>query len=167
MERWYALHTKPRKERFVRDLLECRGIEAYLPMLAAAGKRRAGKDAEQPFFARYLFFRADLLRVPVSSVNWMPGVTRVVSFGGQPTVVQDQVIQWLRARLAQMNAESRHAAAPLRPNDRVKVTGGPLRDMEAIFDRHLSSEGRARVLIDMLGRQVACQIELEYLERIP
>ncbi len=166
MQNWYALHTKPRKEYFVRRLLESRGYETYMPVLRLARKGRRHEVREEPFFARYLFMRADFVTVPLSSINWMPGVVQVVSFGGQPAVVGDRVIEWLKARLASMTPDGYDSGMSLRPNERLRVTGGPLKGMEALFDRRLSAEGRARVFIEMLGRPVACQIELEYLQPI-
>jgi len=166
VEVWYALHTKPRKEYQVRDLLESRGMETYLPVLKVTCKGHLRKRREKPFFARYLFARMDLTSVPLSSVNWAPGVTRVVSFGGQPAVVQDEILQWLKDRLARIDSRDYHQGLPLRRGDRLRVKTGPLKDMEVIFERPLSSEDRAQVLIEMLGRLTACQIDLHCLERM-
>jgi len=164
--RWYAVHTKPRKEQQVRISLESRGIETYLPALRVVCNRRSQRVRYEPFFARYLFAHLNLLRVPLSSVNWSPGVDRVVSFGGQPAVVRDELIQWLKDRLAQSETSEYHKGLPLRPNDRLRVTTGPLKGMEAIFDRRLSAEDRARVFIDLLGRLTACEVPLAWLERV-
>ena len=166
MKHWYALHTKPRKEHAVRDVLEGRGIEAYLPVLTTTSRQHPRKRRERPFFARYLFARMDLTDVPLSSLNWTPGVTRVVSFGGQPTVVQEEVIHWLKDRLARIDSKDYYRGLPLRAGDRLRVTTGPLKDMEVIFDRRLSSTDRARVLVEILGRLTACQIDLGCLEWI-
>lgn len=166
MEQWYALHTKPHKEHMVRALMANRGIAAYLPEAQTSGRRRAGNCRGEPFFARYLFLRLDLARVALSSVNWAPGVTSVVSFGGQPATVPDEVIAWLQHRLACSQGLDYYKGLPLRPNDRLRVTAGPLAGMEAILDRRLSGEERARVLIEILGRLTACEIALECLERV-
>jgi len=165
-QRWYAVQTKPRNECLVRDMLQRRGLEAYLPVLQVTRKRAARGRGEKPFFARYLFAQMDLAQVPLSSINWAPGVTRVVSFGGQPATVPETVIAWLRQRLGQISTEDYHQGLPLRPGDRLRVTDGPLRDMEAIFDQRLSSGDRARVFIEVLGRLTACQIDLSDLERV-
>jgi len=166
MKHWYALHTKPRKEHMVRDLLEDRGIEAYLPVLRATSTQHLRKRRDKPLFTRYLFAHMDLTDVPLSSLNWTPGVTRVVSFGGQPTVVQEEVIHWLKDRLARMDAKDYYRGLPLRAGDRLRVTTGPLKDMEVIFRRRLSSMDRAQVLVDILGRLTACQIGIGCLDRV-
>jgi len=150
----------------VRDLLERRGIPAYLPTLQVKRKRAPRGRGDKPFFARYLFAHMDLAQVPLSSINWAPGVTRVVSFGGQPAVVPETVIAWLKMRLGQIKPEDYHQGLPLQPGDRLRVARGPLQDLEAFFDQRLSSGDRARVFIEVLGRLTACQIDLSDLERI-
>jgi transcriptional antiterminator RfaH len=166
LQHWYAVHTKPRKEVQVREFLQGQGIETYLPALEVPDKRYPRRKREQPFFARYLFVRLDSSLVPLSSVNWAQGVTSVVTFGGEPATVPDEVIRWLQKRLDNLDASEFFAGPLPRPNERVRVTAGPLQGMEAIFDRRLSAEDRARVLIDLLGRLTACEIPLSWLERL-
>ena len=165
VEHWYAVHTKPRKERAVQSMLASRGIKTYLPLLKVTPKRTPRGRPEKPFFNGYLFAHLNLARVPLSSINWSPGVTRVVSFGGQPALVPDEVIGWLRERLAGIDTSDYHQGLPLRPGDRLRVTKGPLQGMEAIFEQRLSSGDRARVLIETLGRLLSCQIDLNCLGR--
>ncbi len=147
----------------VRELMANRGIAAYLPELPVRGKRDASRHGE-PFFARYLFAHLDLARAPLSSVNWSPRVTSVVAFGGQPAVVPDAVSKWLRGRLPRTEGLEYYKGLSLRPNDRLRVTTGPLRGMEAVFERRLSGEERARALIEIMGRLTACEIAMEWLE---
>ena len=165
MAHWYAVYTKPRKEMQVESYLQSRGIETYLPALQVPSTRHLHATRREPFLARYLFADLDLLRLPLSSVNWAPGVTGVVSFGGQPARVPDDVIQCLKDRLAQMDAGDPSKGLSWRPNDRVRIVAGPLKGMEAIFDQRLSSHERARVFIDLLGRLTACEIDITYLKR--
>ena len=166
VEQWYAVRSKPRKEFAVQDLLASRGIETYLPVLKATGKRALRGGPDKPFFSCYLFAHLNLSTVPLSSINWSPGVTRVVSFGGQPAVVPDEVITWLRDHLARMDGNDYHQGMPLRPGDRLRVKKGPLKDAEVVFDRRLSSENRAQVFIYILGRLTPCQIDVHCLERV-
>jgi transcriptional antiterminator RfaH len=163
---WYAVHTKPHKEQGVRELLLSRGIETYLPTLVESSKGFPRKEEQRPLFSCYLFVHLDLTRVALSAVNWSPGVNRVVSFGGQPAVVPDEVLQWLQQRLERIDSWHYYRGLPLRPGDRLRVTKGPLKGMEAIFDQRLSSGDRARVFVEILGRLTACQVGLWDLERV-
>jgi len=165
MEHWYALHTKPRKERMVRDALVGRGLQVLFPVLPAERRSRRS-SGEAPFFPRYLFARLDFDVIPLSSINWMQGMTGVVSFGGEPTVVAEEVIRWLQVRVAQVAQGDYHNGLPLAPEARLRIVGGPLKGMEAIFDRRVPGEERARVLIQLLGQLRSCEIPLSWLEQI-
>jgi transcriptional antiterminator RfaH len=155
MENWYALYTKPRKERQVNTLLRGRGIETYLPTVRRKVRRRDRPD-RVIFFPCYLFARLDFDIVPLSSVAWMPGVRRIVSSGSQPTPVPDEVVELVRERLEEIE-EVRYGN--LRQGDRVRITSGPLRDLEAIFDQPTSSADRVRVLLDVMGRLTSVEID--------
>jgi transcriptional antiterminator RfaH len=160
------VHTKPHQERAVEGGLLNRGIETYLPVLKPRRTQARRQARPRPFFSGYLFARLDLTTIPLSSINWSPGVNRVVSFGGQPAVVHDEVLDWLKRRLAEVEESDYFRGLPLRSGDRLLVVRGPLRDMEAIFDQRLSSQDRVRVLVEILGRLTACDVDLDCLRRI-
>ena len=163
---WYAVHTKPHQERAVEGGLLNRGIETYLPVLKP-GRARSGRPAHPtPFFSGYLFARLDLTRIPLSSINWSPGVNRVVSFGGQPVEVHEEVVDWLRRRLAQLDDSEYFRGLPLQSGDRLRIVQGPLRELEAVFDQRLSSQERVRVFVEILGRLTTCDVDLDCLRRI-
>lgn len=160
MEGWYALYTKPYKERQVSSLLESRGHETYLPTIRV---RKNGQEKTVPFFSCYVFVRADPLN-DLISLRWTPGLRRVVSFGNQPAIVDDKVVSFLKQRLAEMD-ESGYEAYRFNPGDRVVMTSGPLRDFEAVFERRLSSGQRARIFVDFLGRWTPCQVDINCMKR--
>ena len=94
---WYAIHSKPRQEERALENLERQGFETWLPMLTVEKVRR-GKLAKvvEPMFSRYLFIRLD-----TEQTNWSPirstlGVSKLVSFGNRPAVIEDALIQALR-----------------------------------------------------------------------
>ena len=161
MEKWYTLYTKPHKERQVSSFLESKGFETYLPLIRV---RKRGQEKSVPFFSCYLFISADPSN-GLSSLRWTPGLRRVVCFGDQPAVVDDDVVSLLRQRLAKMQ-ESGYQAYRFKPGDRVVMTSGPLRDLEAVFERGLSSGQRARILLDFLGRGTRCEVEIDRLEKV-
>jgi transcriptional antiterminator RfaH len=163
---WYVLYTRPHREHGVQQFLLSRGIETYLPTPTATRCKYSGGRQNSSFFSCYVFAHLDLSTMALSWVNSSPGVNRVVSFGGQPAVVPDQVLQYLQQRLARVDSRDYYRGLPLRPGDCLRVTKGPLQGMEAIFDQRLSSGDRARVLVEMLGRLTACQMDLWDLERV-
>jgi len=160
MEHWYTLYTKPHKEQQVSSFLEGKGFETYLPTVKI---RKNGNYKVVPFFSCYLFVRVDPSN-GLSCVRWTPGLRRVVSFGDQPALVDEDVVSFLRQRLAGME-ELGYEAYWLKPGDRVVMTSGPLRDLEGIFDDRLSSRDRAKILVDFLGRWTPCQVDINCLKK--
>jgi transcription antitermination factor NusG len=55
----------------------------------------------------------------------------------------------------------------VRPGDRILIVSGPLKGIEAIFDRHLSASGRVRVLIEILDRLCRTEVHLDQIQRLP
>lgn len=161
MKYWYALYTKPHKEQQVCSFLESKGLETYLPTVKM---RKNGNIKVTPFFSCYLFVRVDPSNGHFS-LRWTPGLRRVVSFGDQPAVVEDNVVSFLRQRLAKMQ-QSGYEAHWFKPGDRVVIASGPLRDFEAVFERGLSSGQRARILVDFLGPWTRCEVEIDRLKKV-
>jgi transcriptional antiterminator RfaH len=160
MEHWYALYTKPKKEHQVDALLREQGIETYLPTVRRKVRRRDRPD-RVVYFPSYLFALLDFTVVPHSSIAWMPGVRRIVSFGDQPAIVADEIVKLIRRRLDDYEEIGYRR---LRQGDRVRITSGPLRDLEAVFDRPLSAADRVRILLDVVGRMTPVEIDYSQIE---
>lgn len=92
--RWYAISTRSRHEKQVRDRLAAIGAEPFLPLtkkLSQWSDRRVW--AEVPLFAGYCFARFSLSRsLPILQT---PGVVRIVGING-PEVIPDQEMAALK-----------------------------------------------------------------------
>lgn len=156
MYHWYAVHTKPLREYDVEFLLIQQGIEVFFPRVRGLKPRRGYPDA--PFFPRYLFVYADFEQVALSGIQWLPGVHRIVAFGGCPAIVPDEAIRVIKERLAEIEGAGGLAAWRLRKGERVRITSGPFQDMEGLFDGTVRSGERVRLLLELLGR--ICVVEV-------
>lgn len=161
MKRWYVLYTKPFKERLVSDFVENKGYETYLPIVQI---RKKGKRKCVPFFSCYLFVRMNGW-LDLSSIRWTPGLKKIVSFGGRPATVPDEIIGLIRQRLAQVK-ESGYWVPRFKQGERVVIESGPFADLEALFEGILSSQDRARILVDLLGRWTPCEIDIDCLSKV-
>jgi transcriptional antiterminator RfaH len=161
MQQWIVLFTQPQKECVVQGILAGRGLESYLPTVRPTQFRTNRRHAI-PLFPRYLFVHVDCAIVAKSSLLWTPGVVNVVSFGGEPAVVDPHVIDLIKERSALL---CEHGYGGFKHGDRVRITRGPLKHLEGIFDKPMSASDRVRILIDMLGRTTVCEIEAGALER--
>ena len=155
MKTWRAIYTKPRKERQVEAWLQERGVETYLPTIRRR-RRRRDRPEHVVYFNCYLFACIDFDQVPLSSIQWMPGICRVVSAGDQPIAVPAEVVDLIRLRLEQID----EIGFPgLRAGDRVRIATGPFRDLEAVFERALPSADRVSILLRVLGQLSAIEID--------
>lgn len=162
MMHWCALYTKPHKERQVNGLLLQKGIETYLPTVRRKYRRRDRPD-QMVFFPCYLFARVGFDATPRSTIAWIPGIRHIVSTGDQPAIVADEIVALVRGRLE--GAEEVDPDGP-QHGDRVRITSGPLRDLEAVFDQSLSSADKVRVLLDVMGRMTPVDIDRSEIVKI-
>lgn len=165
MLEWYAVFTKPRGENQALNALLAKNVEVYLPTIRVRPVNPRARHT-QPFFPRYLFVRADLETVGLSTINWTPGVTSVVTAGGRAVPVPVTLIDTLRKRLANLEPPPEAAPVPFRQGEPVVIAQGPLQGINAVFDASLDGKGRVRVLVEILQRQVAVDLDLEHLHKL-
>lgn len=163
MERnWYVLRARPRREAQVAAVLAGKDIEAYLPLLKRPARGGRGPRVE-PLFPGYLF-----VRLAIETEEWLiarstAGVLHLLGSQGSPSPVPDELVQSIRQRV---ELEATRRAAPYHPGERVRITAGSFRDLDAVFDRSLSASGRVRVFIRMVGRLVPLDLSAELLRRV-
>ena len=162
MKQWYALYTKPHKEHQVNAQLQGEGIETYLPTVQRKVKRQDRSD-RVVYFPCYLFARLDFSVTPRSTIAWLPGVRRIVCAGDKPVVVADEIVALIRRRLKDVEAVS---YGGLKKGDSVRITSGPLRDLEAVFDEPLSSANRVRILLDVMGRMTSVSVDYSQIKKV-
>jgi transcriptional antiterminator RfaH len=159
---WYVVHTKARQEILAAGLLEQRLAAAVL--LPQVRQRYRGQMRSAPLFPGYLFVELDLEQSEASAVNNTPGVIRLVAFGGVPKPVPGRVIAALQARLAEIDAQGGLPQHPFKEGDRVRLTGGPLAGLEAVFVGPMRPAERVRVLLEFLGQEQETLVPVEDLE---
>jgi len=162
MEAWYAIHTKPRQEEVAAGQLGRRGMEVFLPRVTE--RRRGEPPRVRPFFPGYLFVQADLEAVGISALQWVPGVCRLVAFGGVPARVPEAAIVLVRKQLARLEAMGGFPRARFQPGERVRLKEGPLAGLEAIFEGPVGPAERVRILIRFLGQANRAVVPLDMLE---
>jgi transcription antitermination factor NusG len=136
MEQWYTVHTKPNAEYQVATAFRSRWIETYLPEIKVPKAQHVRE--RKPFFPCYLFIKTDFEVVGLSHLQWTPGLRRIVAFDDQPVPLADEIINLMRHKVDVINAAGGLWKYTFQPGDTVRITGGPLQGMLAIF------EGRPR-----------------------
>ena len=139
--RWYLIHCKPREDERALEHLERQGFECFRPARKIERRRDGRKyTTADPLFPRYLFIHLDSVNdnwYPISSTR---GVIRIVWFNEHPLPVRDEVIEGIRIRLGGANLTEPY----LKPGERVQITEGAFKQLEAIF---LTNDGDERVVL--------------------
>jgi transcription termination/antitermination protein NusG len=157
--RWYAVYTCANREKRAASEISRRSVESFLPLYRTARRwsdRRV--QIEVPLFAGYVFVHLALCdRLKVLQV---PGVVRLVGFGGLPAALSDEQIDTLRAGLKGLRPEPHPF---LTVGRRVRIKGGPLAGMRGVL---LRRKGRFRLVIsiDLIQRAIAVDADLADVE---
>ncbi len=159
--RWYVVQSKPGQAEKAAQELRNQGFEVFLPLVKVEKLKRGKRiEQEEPLFPGYLF-----IELSEVASNWRPirstrGVARVITFGNQPAVVPDDVVEQLRDSLKQQ-AEMR----TLEPNQPVRITEGPFANLNAVFTEY-DGEKRAFLLLELLGQWQRLSIPLDALKKL-
>jgi transcriptional antiterminator RfaH len=155
---WYALQSKPNKEDSLFKQLESQGIEVFFPRIRVHPVNPRAKKIKA-YFPGYMFVKADLAEVGISTFQWMPFARGMVSFDQEPATVPDGLIVAIRRRVDEVNKAGGEVFDGLHKGDTVMIEDGPFAGYEAIFDVRLPGSERVRVLIRLLSqRQVPVEL---------
>lgn len=159
--RWFALRTRSRHEKLVRDRLAAQGIEPLLPTVKKLSQwKDRKKEVEVPLFSGYCFARfawPDRLAVQTTS-----GVVDIVGGGDRPESIPDEEIDALKIL---MSSTLRYDASPyLREGMMVEVTKGPLKGVRGLLVR---KGKRHRLVIAVHLIQQAASVEMYDSDVVP
>lgn len=162
---WYVVHTKPRQEHRALVNLERQGYPCYLPVLTVEKiRQKRVVPTEEPLFPRYLFISLDS---SMTGKSWGPirstlGVSRLVSFGQEPTRVDPALIEVLQTY------DTLRDSAPQRlfqEGDTVVIQEGPFAGIRAIYQTP-DGESRAMVLIELLSKPTPLKVDVASLRKV-
>lgn len=158
---WYALRTRSRHEKRVREQLEAHGIEPFLPLVE---RWRQWKDRRKkvafPLFPGYCFARFPLSqRVVVVSTQ---GVVQILGNQEGPVPVPEAEIEAVR-RLVESTLP--YDPYPyLTEGMRVEVIRGPLSGLRGLL---LRKGARARLVIGVALIHQGASVELDAFDVAP
>lgn len=121
---WYALYTKSRCEKKVREGLNKIGIEVFLPLIKELRQWKDRKKIiEVPLFKSYCFVKVD--NKEYHRVFEIKGIVRYVWFNGKPAIIKESEIDLLK-KLVTGDYKINILSSEIKEGDKVKVTDGPL-----------------------------------------
>lgn len=152
---WYALRTKSRHEKLVRDQLEKQGIEPLLPTVKRLSQwKDRKKEIEVPLFSGYCFVKFSLEnRLPVQKVS---GVVEVVGSGSRPEPIPEEEIAAIKTLMESVLPFDPHPY--LHEGMMVEVVRGPLQGVHGVL---LRKDKRHRLVIGVRLILQAAAVEID------
>jgi len=154
--KWFVFYTKSRQEKKVRQLVERKGCEVYLPtqkVIKQWSDRK--KKVEVPLFNSYLFiFTTESL---IQEILQTPGVAWVIRNNGRPAILHDREYKAIQRFLETGLTIEVLSAVSVEEGNRVEVADGPLRG--AIGYVAAKNPGKFMVLLEGIGQSIHVEIE--------
>ena len=156
---WYVVHTHPRQEeRAIRNLLLW-GIE-LLDLWVRAPRNVGGLE---PLFPGYVFARFDITSM-LRNVRFTRGVHSVLSFGGKPAQIPDDVITTCRSRIGQDGYVE--LTPKFQVNEPVVIQSGAFKGITAVFQKEMPGRQRVSVLLRALSWQARVELDVNQIARM-
>ncbi len=160
---WYAVNTRARHETKVETGLRRKGLEIFLPRISVLSRRRDRRRwLDTPLFPGYLFVHSDLEDCDYQHIIKEPGAIRILGIRGKFTPVPDETIASIQTLL-----QSRRPFDPwskLGPGVKVRVVEGPLAGATGIILRQQKGRRRLVIVLELLQRAIAVNLEEEAVE---
>jgi transcription elongation factor/antiterminator RfaH len=162
--RWYAIYTKAKEEDRADYNLSAWGVETFAPRV----KERRGKSqfgpshSIKPLFSRYIFARFDA-ETMLHKISFTRGVHSVVSFSDKPAVVEDEAVEFIKARVGADGYINLEEA--FEPGDEVTIHDGSLRGLKGVFDRRLKDRDRVLILLTDVNYQASIIVNSHLVAR--
>lgn len=156
---WYALWTHSHCEQVVHDQLATKGFEMFLPTIDV-WSQRAGvrRRIPMPMFPGYLFTRHAMDKAGYIEVRRARGLAGILGERWDClAAIPGDEIEAIRTLLRARAAVLPHAY--LRDGQRVRITRGPLANVEGILVRQKPHHGVLVLSVDLLQRSVAVEVD--------
>jgi transcriptional antiterminator RfaH len=164
--RWHVVRVCPKQEERANANLLAWGLETFNPK---ARERRLHPFTDAPYyvtkplFPGYIFARFNT-ETMLGKVCYTRGVQTVISFGGRPTPVDDDIIELLRLNVDE-NGLIRIGEG-FRQGDKVRIRGGAFDSLVGIFEREIKSTERVVILFETLRYQGHVEVERRLVEKV-
>lgn len=161
---WHVLWTRSNCEQLVNDQLAARGFDVFLPTINA-WSRRAGvrRLSRVPLFRGYLFLHHAMDKGSYLEVSKTRGLVHLLGERwDQLGVIPDREIEVIERALGSHLPISRHPY--LREGQRVRITSGPLADVEGVLLQSKPNKGLLVISIHLLRRSISVQVDCTLVE---
>jgi len=156
---WYALWTRSHCEQLVYEQLTAKGFHAFLPKINVWSRRNGlRRFVCTPMFSSYLFLRHAIDKTSYIEVRKVQGLVGILGERwDRLAVVPEPEIDAIQTMMRSPLPVLPHPY--LREGQRVRITHGPLADVEGILERIKPNKGRFVLSVDLLRQSVAVELD--------
>ena len=153
---WFAVWTRSRHEQVVREQLERKRVEAFLPMITRWSHwKDRKKKIDWPLFPGYCFAKFD--PEDVLPILKCTGVVNIVSFEGKPASIPEQELDSVRLLIG---SELQYDPCPMiHEGMMVEVTHGPLKGVVGRLTRKDAPKARLVISVNLIGQAVSVEVD--------
>jgi transcription antitermination factor NusG len=156
-ERWFVARALPHQENRAQLNLHRLGFRSFVPRLRRTVRHaRRLRDTLKPLFPCYIFVTIDLSKHRWRSINGTFGVASLIMGAEQPSPVPPGVVEALIASCE--NSRAVRLDDGLEIGQKVRILSGPFAETLCRL-AHLDDRGRVRVLLEIMGMEVAAQLD--------
>jgi transcriptional antiterminator NusG len=152
---WYAVWTRSRHEQVVRDQIERKHFDAFLPTITRWSRwKDRKKRIDWPLFPGYCFARFDA--ASALAILKCAGVVNIVSFEGKPAAIPEHEIASIRTLV---ESDLQYDPCPLiHEGMMVEVRHGALKGVVGRLIRK-GSHARLILSVDLIGQGVSVEVD--------
>jgi transcriptional antiterminator RfaH len=161
---WYAIRTKPKEEARAGFNLQAWRVETFAPLIRERHDNPfTGKSIHvvKPLFSRYIFARFS--PEMSSKIRYTRGVQTIVGYGDEPTPINDEIIQVIKARTENgfVRLDDEFEAG-----DAVRIKHGPLKNFDGVFLRLTKNSDRVMILLNVINYQAQVEVSRDMVTRV-
>ena len=152
---WYAIWTRSRHEQVVREQIERKHYDAFLPTITRWSRwKDRKKKIDWPLFPGYCFARFNVDET--LAILKCSGVVNIVSFEGKPAAIPEHEIDSIR-RLVESDLQF-DPCPMIREGTMVEVKHGA---MKGVVGRLIRKGAHARLIlaVELIGQGVSVEVD--------
>ena len=164
VDNWYLIQFKPNAYKVAERNLNRQGFKTFLPLIDVTRRNMCSfKVTTKPLFTGYMFVKIDRIEIDCNKINNTIGVSKLVSFDGQPRALPKELVSELMGRC---DADGKILAPEfLRVGDMVKMSNGPFSNFTANVES-IDSTKRVWVIMEIMKQPTRTMVPLESLQLI-
>lgn len=161
MNDWYLIQIKSNSYKIAERNLNRQGFKTFMPLLEKTNKGRSKfTNCIKPLFPGYMFVGSEDNIDWWRKINNTLGVSRLLSYGGEPKALPEELISNLISRCDKFGLLIKSKTPAI--GDSIMLMKGAFTDLVATIET-IDEKERIWVMMELMGRHTRIQLTTELL----